>query len=358
MLFRNSVSRAFDLLVAFIMFAVAAISMPGAARAQSMPDQSKNRVVCETFGALKALIKGLPNSRSIENQASATNPAIQGCVWIIGRGYLPAADIGQPLGWAFLDPYTVAVHLLSYKGKAVLHASVIKPQQTTRMQDGCDFFRRTVTFSNGEKQALFGGTRAGMSPRCFELVDLVERASEINKPVVSYTQHWKSRPVWRGNNACTNTASLVEGLDKVINEQQINFSSYDVFRRDRGCIVRDVTEIAASRFLGLYLSHEYDQGLKLWFELHQVIYRTPSTGRLTYALMPTNPTRASMLKVGQQCISSVADLDGMKLYGSAIDDVPGTIMRVKASELQISNQSQVPVGRDDCHIGNTFSRSR
>ena len=97
----------------------------------------------------------------------------------------------------------------------------------------------------------------------------------ISLPVVS-SQAW-SQGYGRERNiqiVCVDKADLLEGLDKVVNEQQIYNNSTDIFRRSPRCVFRMKTDAVSAEFSGWYLTNEYDDTkLNLWVPIHRVTFR-------------------------------------------------------------------------------------
>lgn len=157
-------------IICLMLALISAFCFPAVARAQFLPSQSNNRMICEDLGSLRALLSHLDDATDLQNRNYA-GPH-EKCNWRKGTGYFTEAEIGKPLGWLFVNPsYIAMVHTASFDGKFFLHASIIRSQSGWRLAPGCDYLRKGVLLANGEKPNLFG-TRAGVViPSCMELVN-------------------------------------------------------------------------------------------------------------------------------------------------------------------------------------------
>lgn len=325
--------------------------------AQPYQNETPNRLACFTVKALKAHIKALPSSQAI--RTASNNPNTDGCIWLDGTSPIP---LGPPHGWLYSTDYLFLVHSISLSdGRAALHPSVVVEWRRWRLDDDCRNLRRFLKtyLPNGEKSSFYGvKNESGFDNSCLSMIDREREYVELNAQPVRYSANWVSRPPQRHNNACTTVFGLVSGLDAVVNEQQIRFSSTDVFSYKRGCFQRDIAEIVVSRFLGLYLSNEKTDRKRFWFEIHQVGYSTPGTQELSFAYMPTNPAQEKFLRVSQNCLAnttSFEDAGSALLRGSTQGTVESAQVRPQGRFLRIDQMFNAPIGLNDCHIGNVFS---
>lgn len=332
---------------------------PNLAIAQFIPEQNRNRMACSDVRSLEAHVAALPSVAAIA--AHRTNPVTPNCTWVQGTQFFTEREIGRPVGWLRAGNYIFLLHALTLEGKGYLHASVVLRHDHWRLNNGCGVSPYKVSLPTGESYRFFGRTKDGIQSHCLTLVNRGAEADRLNQPPVSYSDHWKSRPVERHMNVCRDLAGLTSGLDNVVNEQQIRNNSDDVFSRKQGCYQRGVGDLVASRFMGLYWSHPKPNKPEFWFEIYHVIYRNPTTGAVTSAYMPVNPIRNKLFDPSNVCVRSTANdpsqpriANGVRLHGSQRGSVPGVTLPAEAGGIALPAISDTATGLDRCYIGRTF----
>lgn len=328
------------------------------AHAQFIDGQSRNRVICDSVSNLEKHVANLPNAES-NTQATSTN-STPGCAWLPGKGYMSRIEIGEIGGWLHSGNYIMSVHSLRLSdGRTFVHSSVIRRLDEWRLANDCGVSMWKVQFPNGEKHRFFGTDRNGLKPHCRSLINRQTEANKLNQPITMLSEHWQSRPEDRQINVCTKLESAANGMDKVVNEMQINNNDDYIFGGIGGCYQASVINIIASRYLGLYLSARADGGAQFWFEVQYVAYLNKDTGIINYAYMPTRPTRKKFLRVSDTCQAATASLGGrrtVQLYGARYAELPATPISVAGKRYSLEPGKNTTVGLAECRIGRTWSR--
>jgi hypothetical protein len=329
------------------------------ASAQTGAPQSKNRIVCETIRDLEKVTALAKRPSDYDNIVEFS--AAPTCSLYKGKGPMQTKEIGQPIGWLVSNNVIILVHgFRAADGRGLLHVSRLLPRNDYRFPDGCGVFPARILLPTGEKYRFFGTNGAAVPPACVNLVNRVAEANELNRPPVFLKNGWVSRPESRAMNTCTRIDGLVLGLDRVVNEQQINNSSTDIFPRKMGCVQRAVDNIVASRFVGLYQSNEGGTAPQFWFEIHHVAYVSALSQNVVMAYMPVRPLRAKFMRMGQSCITGRALLSSntgsMQLYGAFNFDVEGVAVVHQGRNLAVPGASNTVVGKAECLIGTTWRR--
>jgi hypothetical protein len=339
---------------------------PTSAQAQFLPNQTRNRVICKSVDSLVGYVQALPSAAASTNR-EAVRAAVRddpNCGWLGTNAYFTEPEIGQPLGWLYAGDYIFLLHALTVNtsyGSNFVHASTIVRRTEWRLPADCDVSPYKVSLPTGDNYRFFGRTKAGMKSHCMTLVNRKAEVDRLNQPPVSYSEHWSSRPVERHMNVCRDLEGLANGLDKVVNEQQIRNNSDDVFSRKQGCYQRGVGDLVASRFMGLYWSFPVGNKPEFWFEIYHVIYRNPTTGVVTSAYMPVNPVRNKLFDPSGICVRSMArdssqprNASGIRLHGSRRGSVPGVTLSSEAGGISLPTIPDTAIGLDRCYIGRTF----
>lgn len=103
--------------------------------------------------------------------------------------------------------------------------------------------------------------------------------------------------------ACTSLGELADGLDRVVNEQQILNNSQDIFRSTIGCFLRSPREVVAFQPVGWYLTEPRDRSEpRFWVMIHHVTYRNGFK-----AVRPDNIYRASRWELPRRCRRQFTD---------------------------------------------------
>lgn len=352
--------------IVYLFFVLLAGTLPATAQAQFLPNQTRNRIICKSVDSLVGYVQGLPSAAASTNR-EAVRAAIRNdpnCGWLGTNAYFTEPEIGQPLGWLYAADYIFLLHALTVTtpyGSNFVHASTIVRRTEWRLPADCDVSPYKVSLPTGDEYRFFGRTKAGMKPHCMTLVNLKGEVDRLNQPPVSYSEHWSSRPVERHMNVCRDLEGLANGLDNVVNEQQIRNNSDDVFSRRQGCYQRGVSDLVASRFMGLYWSHPKPGKPEFWFEIYHVIYRNPTTGAVTSAYMPVNPIRNKLFDPSGLCVRSTANdpsqprnASSIQLHGARRGVVPGVTLPAEAGGIALPTIPDTATGLDRCYIGRTF----
>ena len=331
------------------------------AYAQAIEGQSSNRVICDSVKNLELHVRSLPTAESNAKGAKANSAiALSGCAWHEGKGYMNHIEIGEIAGWLHSGDYIMSVHALKLSdGRNFYHSSVIRRLDEWRLADDCGVSIWKTQFLNGEKHRFFGTDRKGIKNHCKSLINRQTEANELNQPITALSDYWQSRPEDRQLNVCTTLDAAANGMDKVINEQQINNNDDYIFEKISRCYQASVNDIVASRYLGLYLSTRADGGAQFWFEVQYVAYLNKGTGIINYAYMPTRPTRRKFLRVSDVCQSTSANLGerrSVQLYGARHADLPATPILVAGKRYSLDPVKSTTVGLAECRIGRTWSR--
>lgn len=270
-----------------------------------IPNRSPGRLLCKNMKALEGAIAALPTAQSA--QTNSEDMKGEGCVWAQGSGLLP---VSEPIGWRYSGNYLFLVTVLPLAdGTGMLHPAVIADRRVWRLEDECaemDIFATTRVVATGEKHMYFGQRRKGFDPYCVNLVNRVSEADELNQPQRDLSENWKSRPYWRNMIACQDLGGLAKSLDRMVNEQQVNNSDTATFTMRDSCIFRSVDEIVASRFIGLYRTTPVSANSPAFVvELHEVVHINKRTGVLVTAFMPSVPVRVKLLRLGDECMTTM-----------------------------------------------------
>ncbi|WP_137871677.1 hypothetical protein [Sphingopyxis sp. 2PD] len=341
---------------------------PTNAKAQFLPNQTRNRVICKSINSLTAYVQKLPSIAATTDRVAVRAAILNdpNCGWLGATAYFTEAEIGQPLGWLYAGDYLYLLHALTVhtsQGSNFVHASTIVRRSEWRLPADCDVSPYKVSLPTGDNYRFFGRTKAGMKPHCMTLVNVRGEIDRLNRPPVAYSEHWWSRPQWRQANVCRDLMGMANGLDKVVNEQQIRNDSTDVFSRKQGCTQRDVRKLVASRFMGLYWSRPTPGKKEFWFEVHHVIFRDPASGAVTEGYMPVNPVRDRLFSPNSHCAvsqshdpSQPGQASNVVLYGSRRGAVPGVTLPAEDGGIAIPTIPSTAIGLSDCYIDPTLRR--
>jgi len=344
--------------------------VPSTAHAQFLPNQTRNRVICRTVDSLTVYVQRLP-SVEVSTDRAANRAALlndQNCGWLGATAYFTEAEIGQPLGWLYAGDYIFLLHALTMNtssGSNFVHASTIARRTEWRLPADCDVSPYKVSLPTGDNYRFFGRTKAGMKPHCMTLVNVRNEMNQLNRPPVAYSEHWSSRPHWRQANVCRDLEGMANGLDKVVNEQQIRNDSTDVFSRKQGCTQRDVRKLVASRFMGLYWSRPVPNKPEFWFEVYHVVFRDPASGVVTEGYMPVNPVRDRLFDPSSRCVvlqsrdpAQPGPARNVVLNGARRGTVPGVTLPPDAGGITLPTIPSTAIGLAECYISDTYRRRR
>lgn len=353
----------------FGLFSLLLVSLvPTTAEAQFLPNQTRNRVICRSIDSLTTYVQRLPSvavatDRAVVSKALLKDP---NCGWLGTTAFFTETEIGQPLGWLYAGDYLYLLHALTVNtssGSNFVHASTIVRRTEWRLPADCDVSPFKVSLPTGDKYRFFGRTKAGMKPHCMTLVNVRGEIDRLNRPPVAYSEHWWSRPHWRQANVCRDLAGMADGLNKVVNEQQIINDSTDIFSRKQGCTQRDVRKLVASRFMGLYWSQPAPGKKEFWFEVHHVIFRDPASGAVTEGYMPVKPVRNRLFSPDSHCVvlqsrdpSQPGQAGNIVLNGARIGTVAGVTLPAENGGITIPTIPSTAIGLNDCYIDPTLRR--
>jgi hypothetical protein len=278
-----------------------------------------------------------------------------GCSW--NRTEIALVAGGQ-LGWRYSGDYIYSVYSVVTETQTYLMPGRLYRTNQWTLSPACKRLSSLTRLKGGVKLVLIGLMPfTELSKECSTLTSeavLAEADRKLKEPPkpLAGNSPWASHPEKPNYRNCTSLEQLTDGLDNVVNEQQILNNSKDIFQRKNHCNFRTPHEIIGSRFVGLYRGSSG----KFLFAIQQVIYQNPETGNTSGAFMPSFVVRADKSKLERSCTRSVSVPHGGKkgiiFYGSQIGYVAPITIDTEFGPKITKELKGAPIGFAECNISN------
>lgn len=311
-----------------------------------------NHVICTKPKIMDEIVRGLkqPDDLKIFDHLPETGP---GCAW--NRTPINVTADGL-LGWRYAGDYIYSVHaIVTDAGSWLVPGNVFRLSEWN-LASTCKSRSMPTKIKNGPRLILFGqGFTGKLFEECKTLVDqraIADANSRLAEEpkLLEAGSPWYSHPSKPNSRYCLRLDELVQGLDKVVNEQQIINESRDIFSGLRSCNFRTPRDVVASRFVGLYRGRDAN----FLIPIQQVLYHDSRTGQSSLAFMPTFAIRTKGIRMEPNCTNRISinseSNSSITLYGSRIGTVDSIRIQTPNAPEFTPRLAAAAIGFVECDI--------